>query len=378
MVRRMVLAVCCALSLLLAGHVHAATVHVQPTDTLSAVLARLRSGDTLHLHAGIYTASLIVQPPFPAGVRIEGEAGVLLRPSGCTGIDVRGAVAGLTLARLTLDGTALRCGGGQTSHGIALNGPAHHLTVEDVTIRDVSNPGGGTAVGLSSSANDITLRHLTVSGTHRQPGDFQGSHCLYLAAPGNRNQVLGGTFAHCGGYGIQFNDSAGKGAGGNSGGLIQGATVFDNGRRTTGSGGGIVLNNHQHTTVVTGNTVRDQAKGPGIDVWGTDNHDNVVTGNTLSGNPGGCVVVGVSTTTTATVIQDNTCTGAGARIRLFPQAMGTRLRGNQGAVEDAGQGTGQGGGTLPRPDVSPGGGLGDRGGPDQGPVPRNLRLRAVP
>ena len=171
----------------------------------------------------------------------------------------------------------------------------------------MSNNGGRTSLGIASHVSDVTLKNVTVNATHVNAGDFQGSHCLYLAAPGSNNYVIGGTFANCGGWGIQFNDSAGKGSGpqgGNSGGLIQGANVFGNGRRHTGGGGGIVLNNHINTTLVYNNNVHDQAKGCGIDVWGSDNHDNVLVGNTLTHNPAGCLCIGV-THAQDTILQDN-------------------------------------------------------------------------
>jgi hypothetical protein len=345
------------LLVLLVSPVHAITLQVAPGDSLTSAIAALHAGDTIHLASGVYTQGMTFGST-ASQVRIEGDNGAILRPSGCTILGFTGAHH-VTVSGLTLDGSHLACGH-QTTNGVSLNAPSHHITLDGVVVRNVSNNGGRTSLGIASHISDVTLRNVTVDGTHINAGDFQGSHCLYLAAPGDRNWVIGGTFANCGGWGIQLNDSPGRGEGGNSGGLVQGSTVVGNGRRTTGGGGGIVLNNNIHTTLVRGNTVRNQAKGCGIDVWGGNNHDNLIIGNTLTGNPAGCICVGM-THAVGTILQGNHCDTADG-IHLGQGAVSTQVN-PPGGIPGLGAWD------------PPGGGGGVAGGL---PVPTHLRLLAVP
>ena len=170
---------------------------------------------------GVYNQSLFIGPAL-SGVRIVGQPGAVLHPHGCHSVDILGATHGFTMSHLTIDGRDMACGQ-QTTDGVYINPLASHITLDTVQVLDVSNNGGRTSLGIISGASDVTLRNVTVQRTHRNFGDLEGAHCVYLeSSRGDRNKVIGGIYADCGGYGIQFNDSAGTKAGGTPGDSFRG------------------------------------------------------------------------------------------------------------------------------------------------------------
>jgi hypothetical protein len=243
-------------------------------------------------------------------ITVQGHVGetVWIQPTGCTGIDFGAVTAKLEISPHYMDGHLM--GGGLTVLS-PLPESANGMVLQDLECKDASNNGGGggTALCLQASADNMLITNVHMHGTHQTFGDFQGSYTIY-ATTGN-TVIEKSLFHDTGGYGVQFNDSAGP-VGGWTGNIFRYNTVYNTGRRSGGGTGGVVANNAQNGTLIHSNVIYGVVKGAAIDVFGSNNSGVRVYNNTIVDSPS-CIAGGPTGTGTIVKITSVRITRPGLR-----------------------------------------------------------------
>jgi parallel beta-helix repeat protein len=297
--------------------------------TAGAAACAQAPGDIIDVRGGTYieTFKAWVQPlaSGAAGnpITLQGHPGEtvwLQPPSGsCTGIDF-GASNGKPywkFLRINLDGRNMSCGASTvylSSMGINATG----AIFQDLECKDASNNGGGggTALCIQAAASNMLITNVHMHDTHQTFGDHGGSYAIYATRGGII--IEKSIFHDTGGYGVQYNDSAGP-PGGWSGNIFRYNTVYNTGRRSGKGTGGLVLNGSQNGAIVHSNVIYGVVKGGGIDMFGDT--DSKVYNNTIVGSPL-CIGVGSNQGSIRPVIKNNICKNNAGGITIYGGASG--------------------------------------------------------
>jgi hypothetical protein len=296
---------CYALFIVLHGsRAHAGTVHMQPTQSLSTALAQMVPGDTLLLHAGVYSQTLdLCEGCYP---RLSGTPGawttIAAAPGEVVTIRPGARIAGtaavpyryISFDRLRLDATG-------SGYGLSWGKYASHIRWQDGEIF------GGSMSGISGMGDYGEVLRMKI---HHNGGRNRLSHGFYICPRNAR--IIGNTIYANGGYGIQVYDPYHPGC--STGTVIAGNHIHDNlgdGAVVLGGGSGLVF---------CGNVVERNSGGGVVPIcYGGPNTGIQVLNNTIRSNGGSPVSI---------------CAGvSGTQVR------GNLLVGNQGEVSDKGSGT---------------------------------------
>ena len=304
-----------------------------PCGTFNFVFPKAVAGDTINLDTtgGVFTQTLRFNLNFTAQngsagnvITFQGKDGITaeIRPSSGVEVVTFRNVRYWTMKNIRVDGRNM-VGGASTTNGIVVTSSTYgsatdsrNITIEDVDIVDIRNPTGSNSLGISPSGDDITITRMSVNGTHLAAGDNEGSHCLYQAQ-GNRITIQNSVFQNCGGFGIQLNDSGNVGAGDgvaeNTGAVIKYNRIFDNGKRSSGSRGGITIYHHHINSQIYGNLIYSNDAGPGFLVEGSGSSGHQIWHNSIVSNIGECGHFGtdVSHPTTLMSFRNNICEANG-------------------------------------------------------------------
>jgi hypothetical protein len=303
-------------------------------------------GDIVDVRGGTYVENLsdtlqgLINGTIDQRKTLRGHVGetVWIQPSGGCSVLSFAAAQALqfwTFSRVNFNGRNLTCGA-STAYGVNMGFNSRGMTFQDLEIRDVSNNAGTAStasIGLASGSPNTTLTRVTVSGTHKNFGDFAGSHCLAVAQGtgslgGDNVTVESGSFHDCGNFGISVNSSSTLySGGGQSCGVIRWNRIFNNGRNTTSTSGGIALSNNITDTRVYGNLIYNQLRGDGIDVFGTNPRANLVYNNTVVGNPG-CLNIGGNATSVGSIAKNNLCKNNTAGLTITSGSTGAIVQNN--------------------------------------------------
>lgn len=230
---------------LLNGIVSAGEVHVYPGDNFETAAESLQPGDTLIVHAGTYEHSgrLAVtvkgtqqQPVVITGADGEVKPVISLTASGQNVVNIDGA-SWLTLRHLEITGNGF---GG--ADGVNMHGSPSHITLEDLTIHNVS-------VGINFRSS---MSHIWVRRNH-----------IY-----NTNDTGEGIYVGCHDGSCAVSDS-----------IIEFNWIHDT--TNADQGDGIEIKRGSHSNIVRDNVVHD-TKYPCILLYGTDgNPRNIVERNVV-------------------------------------------------------------------------------------------------
>lgn len=316
-----------------------------PCATFSKGMGLLKAaGDTLTVRGGTYTQRVQTAPAKLRGtaskyivIRAYQNEEVWIKPSNTVEAFTVTDARYLEIDGINVNGENL--GGGGGTYGISVNwrpGPygsdaaTQFIRIKNVKIHNMRNLSADAqnSQGFQVFADDVTISHSEVDGTHRQGNDRQGSHCVYAAGPGNRITVEYSIFRNCGGYGVQYNDSGNAGGSdGNVGSIFRYNTIEQSGYRE-GSGGGLTIYHHQRGVQVYGNRIVDNS-GPGVNVEGGTNQDVQVINNTIVGNTN-CFTGGSDASHPATHMDfsNNICSGNGSGFRMGAYGSNGMVRNN--------------------------------------------------
>ena len=152
---------------------------------------------------------------------------------------------------------------------------SHHLTFQDLEVRDVANGTGTTSVpsiGVGGGARYTTLARVTVTGTHKAFGDYLGGRCVYegqgtTTESGHHLTIEQSMFHDCGGHGDVRAQSQHPF-------LTRGACcckirynqIFSNGRNRCLAFGGVSLGNTVNSSLVAANKIYINPSGAGIEI----------------------------------------------------------------------------------------------------------------
>lgn len=199
----------------------------EPWRSLQRAANRVRAGDVVLVHDGRYK-------PFHIGTSGKRDKRIEFRTLGkdavITGIgnfDGRAVAVSILANYITFEGFTVRVNpvpASSRSRGIRVSG-VHGRHVQGVHVRrnNVTNAGW---VGITTSyADDTVIEHNEVSGSYRE-------HGIYVANSGDRPVIRGNVVHDNGEAGIQINaDPQLPGDGIVSGALVEGNTVYRNGKR---------------------------------------------------------------------------------------------------------------------------------------------------
>jgi parallel beta-helix repeat protein len=287
------------------------------------------AGDIIDMRGGTYieTFKAWVQPLASGTVgnpiTLQGHPGEtvwLQPPSGsCTGLDF-GASNGKPywkFLRINLDGRNMSCGA-STVYLASMGINATGAIFQDLECKDASNNGGGggTALCIQAAASNMLITNVHMHDTHQTFGDHGGSYAIYATRGGII--IEKSIFHDTGGYGVQYNDSAGP-PGGWSGNIFRYNTVYNTGRRAGKGTGGLVLNSSQVGAIVHSNVIYGVVKGGGVDMFGDT--DSKVYNNTIVDSPL-CIGVGSNQGSIRPVIKNNICKNNAGGITIYGGASG--------------------------------------------------------
>lgn len=199
----------------------------KPWRSLQRAANRVRAGDVVLVHDGQYQ-------PFHIGTsgkhdkRIEFRAlGTNAVVTGIGNFDGRAVAVSILADYITFEGFTVQVNptpASSRSRGIRVSGVnGRHVQGVHLRRNKVANAGW---VGITSSyADDILVENNEVSGSYRE-------HGIYVANSGDRPVIRGNVAHHNGEAGIQINaDPQLPGDGIVSGALVEGNTVYRNGKR---------------------------------------------------------------------------------------------------------------------------------------------------
>lgn len=199
----------------------------KPWRSLQRAANRVRAGDVVLVRDGRYQ-------PFHIGTsgkrdkRIEFRAlGANAMVTGIGNFDGRAVAISILADYITFEGFTVQVNpvpASSRSRGIRISGVnGRHVQGVHVRRNNVMNAGW---VGITTSyADDIVIEHNEVSGSYRE-------HGIYVANSGDRPVIRGNVVRDNGEAGIQINaDPQLPGDGIVSGALVEGNTVYRNGKR---------------------------------------------------------------------------------------------------------------------------------------------------
>jgi hypothetical protein len=175
----------------------------------------LTSGDTLDIRGGTYDEQVTVDASKSGTAEqptvIQGHAGetVILNPSTPGGAGSILWVYGsyITVRHLTIDGANLPSGPSNlVGFGETSGTPSHHLTLEDVEVKNLKGQGSACVTSYGANHTDFTYRRLQVHDCGTQvTTPNPGAHCMYI--PGTRYTVENSEIYNCYTEGIQIYSS---------------------------------------------------------------------------------------------------------------------------------------------------------------------------